>query len=71
MLNKPISKSFSSYAACPDKGKKKSGCPLLVAGCFYPLPILPPRGQELLILSPLGEIRKGVVSSKIVIHFLM
>jgi hypothetical protein len=26
----------------------------------HPLPILPPRGQELLIISPLGEIRKGV-----------
>jgi hypothetical protein len=27
---------------------------------YYPLPSLPPRGKELLIISPLGEIRKGV-----------
>jgi len=36
----------------------------------YPLPILPPRGQGLPILSPLGEIRKGVVSLKPVTFIL-
>jgi hypothetical protein len=31
---------------------------------FYPLPNLPPRGTEPGILSPVGEIRKGVLKIK-------